>query len=142
MNKYSFLSLTSIILLGSIFAPQVFAKKATQTSRDILRVQVLHLDYSCWRVQSDSASPVFIEKHKPVKDLLLKINRCFIDRAGYTNPRYTVTVKLRSTGGEKTMQVTRDQWIDLEQQCYVMNIKNQNTPREEILSYHHIACQK
>ena len=82
-------------------------------------IKITGLNYSCWRLQSDSKNPVFIKKKKPVFDLQLKLNRCFVNRPGYSNPEFTITYDY--FGGDNTkykLNIDKNIWIKITKGCY------------------------
>jgi hypothetical protein len=85
-------------------------------------LQVTNLDYTCWRWQSDSEYPVFINKHKPYVDMKAKLDRCFVDVAGYDDADYLVTYRViggPDNGHLETAETDRATWEGLQVgSCY------------------------
>jgi len=111
------------ILAGAIILSLILFNSAKTGKASVFnRIKVTRLDYSCWRTQSDSDYPVFINKKKPVIDLPAKINRCFVNRTGFTNPEFAITYDF--FGGNNTKyktKIDRETWIKTNKGCYIWN---------------------
>ena|SRR3989338_2286339 len=92
----------------------------------LLQIKITHLDYSCFRNQSDSPIPVYIEKKKPVFDLQAKINRCFTGVSGYNDPKFRITYDFNGGDNTKyTAHIDRETWLKITRGCYKVNFSGE-----------------
>lgn len=137
------------IVMFSVFASLLFpisrvhaVKQPRRISRDVA-VQIIHLDYSCFRTESGAKKPVFIEKRKPVIDILKKIDRCFVGVAGYPDPVFTATyTKMDGVSThEFTQELSKETWVQLSPGCYSAHITGNPKNPENISNLHEISCR-
>jgi len=104
-------------------------------------IKIVHLDYSCWRTQSDSSEPVHINKRKPVIDLLLKIDRCFTNRDGYGDPEYSITFDYFGGNNSKyKVNIDRSSWINMEKGCFETEVYGDIEKPEKLTNFKKISC--
>ena len=91
-----------------------------QLRANIGNIRVESLRYTCYRFQSDAVGPHFINKHKPVKDLWLKIDRCLTTATSGVSENAKWFVTYTNPGGtQQERLVDRDTWVKMEpKQCY------------------------